>query len=328
MKFMIWLCAFVPMFGYGVDTFTLRERLDYHELSAQQVDKAFRNYQVPMINPNGERIAYELNRKPWAGYWYPINDIDSLVGKNSPLENLEKILRRFNRENYVLKYEENELTEIYADSWEGYCHAWAMASALFPEPTKSIRIKRRELSISDLKAIMIKLVEATNYDMIGIRYYGDFETDGTYQDLRPEAVHAVLTYALSRNMPVLIDDDPGTEVWTKPVFSFDYEVRKDPRNPNAVLVKAFIGVVKQRDYISDELTSSDDLTYIPLEYRLYLGINRFRGKRRVLAGEWLNNSLHAHPDLIMIPNPNATKSFNETINNNSELIKSFINLSY
>lgn len=327
MKFILLLGIVLPTLAYSSGIETIRERLDYHELSAEQVDKAFTQYQYIRLSPYGEKAQFELDQKPWAGYWYPINNIEALIGKSSPLENLEKVLKRFNRNNYVLKYENNELSQIYADSWEGYCHAWAMASAIFPEPKREIKVKRRTLSISDIKGIMTKMVEGTEYDMVGIRYYGDFHTDGTYQDLRPEAVHAVLTRTLSTNTPVLIDDDAGTEVWTKPVFSFDFVSKPDPENRNALLVNAYIGVVKQREYVSDELTTNDDITYIPLEYRLYLG-RTINGRALVLGGEWIGNSIYAHPDLIMVPQKNKMKSYNQTINNNLELIKDFIQTSY
>ena len=73
------------------------------------------------------------------------------------------------------------------DAWEGLCFAWGMASTQTREPTQSIRVNGVTLSPSDQKALYTKLYQYHKSDSFGVIYRGDAATDGTYQDLRPEA---------------------------------------------------------------------------------------------------------------------------------------------
>lgn len=286
---------------------------------------------------------FEVENRPWAGYWYPINNISMLLDPGSPLDKVDNAFRRMGLETGVVDFENSIYGDISADQWEGHCHAWAMASAIFPEPKVNVRIGRTVFNVLDQKAILTKLAESVEYDLYGIRYRGNYETDGTYQDIRPEAFHKLVTHYLTGGVPLLVDTSANNEVWTKPVFGFKAVVRTDSNDPDIINVTAFLGVTVQwtnlpeayrrnfrfdRDVYDQSLTNPDrDHVWNRYEYRLHLSRRtNSSGERKVVAGEWTNRSYRSHPDVLMVPRLDQAQSLNSVLNaESSRLVNWFTN---
>ena len=78
-----------------------------------------------------------------------------------------------------------------------------------------------------------------------MQYAGGIKTDGTYDDIKPEAFHRVITSVLGVQKRAVVIDDTGVEVWNKPCISIG-KVQKDPYKRNAYLVTAYTWLVKER----------------------------------------------------------------------------------
>lgn len=313
---------------------------DYlHPLEEEVRNKVRKNLGEFFINPKNKSINLEAksrDQRPWAGYWYPVNDVDMLIADKGPLDRLDKSLRKKRRPHGVVNFENQYFNGIQLDQWEGLCHAWAIASAVFPEPKRDIKVRGVFFNVLDQKAILTKLAEQVDYELYGVRYKGDWETDGTYQDIRPDHVHQILTHYLSRGQNLLIDTSADNETWTKPVFGFKAQIKEDHEFPNALLVTGFIGVTLHRTdlpdsyrknfRLSDEesdqaFTNNKDFSWMRYEYRLFLGSKRnSRGERNVISGEWINRSKRSHPDVLMVPKVGEPKSSNEVINKNIDVM--------
>ena len=99
-----------------------------------------------------------------------------------------------------------------------------MAAIRTPEPNKTKVIKGIEFSIADQKALLTFSHLKTNKDVFGIPYKGNADTDGTYQDIRPEAFHQIILTAVGKEgKAVIIDDVAGVQVWNKPPLPLPLE---------------------------------------------------------------------------------------------------------
>ena len=200
----------------------IRFNVAYHPKELAEVKKVREDFGVLTLPVSLEETDLEVSTKPWSGYWYPYSQANLLYEKDRPLYKLDQILKKKRMEYGAVQHELENLEGLEPDAWEGHCFPWAMASVLFNEPKTEKVFGRVKLSVADQKALLVKAVEIAPFKQYGIRYEGNAETDGTFQDLRPEAFHRVLVDHLENDQPFLIDDDPGIEVWTKPVFGAKY----------------------------------------------------------------------------------------------------------
>ena len=134
----------------------------------------------------------------------------------------------------------------------------------------------------------------------GISYRGDAETDGTYQDIKPEAFHRIITQVLGKEKrAVVVDYMAGVQVWNKPLYRYRWKIRKDPTIANAFLVVSYPWLVKERNRQEDSLTSNADSIAPVYKYRLYVDKQvKRKGKYKVIAGQWLGDSYYNHPDSV------------------------------
>jgi hypothetical protein len=203
-----------------------------------------------------------------------------------------------------------------------------LASASTPEPIEDHTVGGVTFSVMDQKALLIKLHERAPSTFYGIRYFGDADTDGTIQDLRPEAFHRLFTAMLGeRRTPFVVDDDPSVEVWSKPVYRVRWSVKQDPEQADAYIVKAFPWMVRHRDTLAEGPTTLADRASVVYEYRLFVDKAKKKdGAFKVLAGEWINDSRDAHPDAAMVAKPGAPSSLNPVINASMDLVKQIVKL--
>ena len=160
-----------------------------------------------------------------------------------------------------------------------------------------------EFTIADQKALLTFSHLKANKKVFGIPYKGNAKTDGTYQDIRPEAFHQLVVTALGKEKKaIVIDDVAGVQVWNKPLYRFRWKIEKDPNFDFAFLVRAWPLLIKERNRETDEPTSKNDVLAPNYQYRLYVDKNiQKNGKYKVIAGQWVGESFRNHPDTVTYP---------------------------
>ena len=280
----------------------------YHPLVLEEVKRVTEDfgelYINETLNDSGKSISKEVRvKRPWSGYWLPFRDRSLYEGKNSPLGKMDQIVQYLGYDSNIAETQKKTFGIYAADGWEGLCDAWALAAVSSPEPKKSRNVYGINFSVADLKALLTFTHAKYPYIQYGITYRGDADTDGTYQDLKPEAFHQVVTKVLGeQKRAIVVDETAGVEIWNKPLYSYRWRITKDPEYDFAYLVKAFPLLVKQRESNSSSLTSIDDTLAPIYNYRLYVDKSvKKDGKFRVIAGQWLGKSRAHHPGNVKYP---------------------------
>ncbi|MDQ3233218.1 MAG: hypothetical protein M3Q07_15480 [Pseudobdellovibrionaceae bacterium] len=258
-----------------------------------------------VANDKSKTVTFNAQESgtPWAAYWYPKRNKSMYEAEGSPLRKLDTWLNAQDKKSKIVEWELDNF-DIAAAEWEGLCDAWAMASVMTLEPKKDVTVDGVTFTPSDLKALTIKYYEGYKPKVYGRRYQGLAATDGLIQDLRPEAFHRLMEEYIGKNKkPIIIDEDPGPEIWSKPVFRVAVNIMKDPSKPQALLVKAYPWMTRQRADVDNSPTSlANDLAAPTYEYRLYYDATPTAdGKLKIIAGEWINGSLNFHPDMVFLP---------------------------
>ncbi len=244
--------------------------------------------------------------KPWSGYWYPAQKNEMFGSPDAPLAKFDQVLKELNIAERSVDWEAARYTP-YAADWAGLCDAWAMAALSVPEPIKPVSYRGVVFNVSDLKALLIKKFEGAKATIYGQRYLGTAETDGQMQDLRPEAFHRLVEVILGeKKMALGVDDDSGPEIWNKPLISMRWTVEPDPNAMGAYLVKAYPKLVQNRSSVSEKLTDLFDIKAPVYTYRLFVDPDCEASRMNesgcpVVYGQWLDQSLDNHPDLVFIP---------------------------
>jgi hypothetical protein len=240
--------------------------------------------------------------KPWSGYWYP-SQKDTMFGtEDSTLQKLDRLLLALHKPAGATAIEKEKFSQ-FATEWAGLCDAWSMAAVTEPEPKHPVVREGITFKVSDIKALMTKKYEGFEPTMYGSRYIGTAETDGEIDDIRPEALHQLIVNIIGKEgHALIIDDDPGFEVWNKPVFSMRWTVTQDPKAEFAYLVKAWPKMVRNRSEVTEQPTDVYDVKAPTWEYRLYVDRDQVGpdGKSyKVIYGEWLKESRDTHPDMVL-----------------------------
>jgi hypothetical protein len=262
---------------------------------------------------------------PWTSYWYPKRDKVLFDGASSPLAKFDQVLAAAGKQPGAAQLEAESYSPDAAE-WEGLCDAWAMASITTKEPKAPLNFKGVDFSISDLKALTVKLFEGNKPKIYGRRYLGTSSTDGQIQDLRPDAFHKlVMTVLGKQNRPLSLDTDPGPEVWAEPMFEMSWTVTEDPQNKDAYLVSAWPRFITYRETSDDTLTTLSNARLRKYEYRLYVDKSNTNadGEYKVLYGEWINVSEASHPDIVFVPSRDLTPS-NRVLSENLDILKELL----
>lgn len=307
----------------------------YHPLEQQEVERVFKKFGSLYIDETrDEKGEMEFRQvkaeQPWGGYWYPMRDHSIFDGDQAVLKKWDQLMRREGRASKSVKEEKNYYKGYSADTWEGYCGAWSFA-AMTPEPRKEIVFPATRhdpeivFSIADQKALRTFAHNDVSYHQYGITYRGNAETDGTYQDMRPEAFHKLILEVVGRKQqPVVVDTDPGIEIWNKPLYGYRYRIEKDLDFDNAFIVEARAYYIRHRHSETDDKTSRtrDGLRQI-YHYRLFVNPNKTsKDGYKVIAGQWIEESFRSHPDKVMYPRSGKEmRTHNEEFNRNLDKYK-------
>ena len=304
----------------------------YHPLVLNEVSKAFRDFGQLYINEtldnNGDSIAEQVEvPRPWSGYWYPFSNDVLYNNEASPLGKYDQLMRALNKPDKSRRQEESFYKGFSPASWEGLCDAWAVASVVTKEPLEKKTVMGVDFSIADLKALLTFSHLKYPYKQYGITYRGNAETDGTFQDIKPEAFHQIVVSVLSKHKrAVVIDDMAGIEIWNKPLYRYRWKVIKDPENEYAFLVKGYPWLVKERSKETDQPTSSLDIVAPVYSYRLFVDKKtKKNNKYLVVAGEWIGDSYKDHPDTIkVVAEEGDVGSHNKEFDKNIEIYKRYL----
>ncbi len=279
----------------------------YDSRVLDEVKRVFKDYGPLYINitkdakgGNGYNVV-AAERRPWSGFWYPFGNNASLYkGENSPLGKFDALMKKRKIESRSAEVEKERYRGFRPDAWEGLCDALAAASIMTSEPLETKIIDGISFSPGDQKALFTFSHLKYPRTIYGRTYLGNAETDGTYQDIKPEAFHLLITKILGEEKrAVIIDDVAGIQVWNKPLFNYRWKIEQDKKYDFAFEVKAYALLMKERSKETDEPTSNQDILAPTYTSRLYVDKKDMKeGKFRVIAGQWIGESFRDHPDTV------------------------------
>lgn len=240
------------------------------------------------------------------------NMTQSQIATLSPAEKMDILNRRY---DYPLRNAEWNRTSPDRPTWEGLCHGWAPAAAVYEEP-KPVVIRNEDgiqipFGSSDVKALLI--FNQGNYARPNTRFLGkrcnvDFndvvagraEAEDC-KGVNPGAFHIVLANQIGlKNQSFMADVTRDLEVWNHPVSAF----RSRFANRSTIGRNAAFGTVREVQvqttmYYSVEtnpawgtLGADPSLYTTSKTYNYTLELDR---AGQIIGGEWLGED---RPDFL------------------------------
>ncbi|MRG93897.1 hypothetical protein [Polyangium spumosum] len=247
----------------------------------------------------GERTA-EVSRKPWSSWWYPLWEDTLFQGKNEELSTLEKYdawaAKFANTRTAAAAYERKELYQPRAASWSGLCDAWALASILEPEPTRSVKHGEITFTVADQKALLLKTYEKVPpLKLVGSRFDGEW--DDVYEDVLPHELHGIIeTELIGRKRAFIIDNDAGPEVWNEPAWKVITRIERDADDEEVAHVRTWLFLASPHVEDKDFVGMIEDTR----EYTYDLQ-GKWQGERfGVSSSAWTDRSQWDHPDYAIV----------------------------
>lgn len=247
--------------------------------------------------------SIRLPYTPWSGYWWPVKHGGLATGAAiymenpltyyadwkgglSPYEKYGQIFEGDGRSrSWNYEYENHYNPD--APAWWGHCNGWAAAAAYETAPAAPGEMASVFLRVGDKKGLLTELHQSDASLLFGKRYNGNEGDD--LRDIPAELFHTLLIrYLKDWQLPLIIEIDPGVEVWNYPCFGYDMEWvdSEDGGTP--------LRTVKTKVYLADDLVDPDNLTpvFFTLVYRYKLVMDN----GRIVSGEWLPDS--SNPDFM------------------------------
>jgi hypothetical protein len=226
---------------------------------------------------------------PWSGYWWPIRQ----GGLTAPLSKYDLATGQ----RAVAWEKAHRPSDANVPEWFGFCHAWAASSIMEPEPKQFCTCRGRngrsaDLGVGDQKGMLA----ACHTDDVANSYghrCGDGEGPEDPQDIAPDLLWRILKlYVGSQKIPMVIDIEPGPEVWNFPVYA--YEIRSDGTGDGQQDATLTL-------WMSDDGVPPD---YVGSQARrtTYTFACTMRGGAVVMGtGRWTGRSEKDHPDFAWYP---------------------------
>jgi hypothetical protein len=306
--------------------------------SLYQVTNRFGPSKIDLKKLPIESDVHEAPVKPWSSWWFPHSDSFIFEGDESPLSKYDEYVEYlFDKEIFIGDHPPSASQwaagrhNARAQTWEGLCNAWAMASVMHDEPINDITIsiprtfgtKKIEFTVADQKALLLKTYEGVldeDLSFYGQKFTGDYE-GWIHPDLFPDQLHRLIEHEFIQNQRlVLMDHDAGVQVWTVPIHKVNYRITALPGKRNAVKVTMWLYSVEpimdpsQKDFHGTKQTMRE------YNYILYGDVDA-NGIMTVESGIWFTNDMgkdsrYDHPDyFIVIDSPETLRrqSFNPGI---------------
>jgi hypothetical protein len=249
----------------------------------------------------------EADHYGWASWWYPANKPDLYSGLEAPLVAYDTwSARALGRTTRAADFQKSRASGTGAENWEGYCSPRAYASVLEPMVSESVLVDGQCFSPAQLKGLLTMTYEKVSPEkwggLYGQVYHGgddDFKTD-----LYPEEFLRLAQVALGdHKQPILVDHDPGVEVWMDAVHKVFVKVQKGETDST---VKINFVVHSSKYTLSPAERAMDASTGLELsrgittrEYTAVLN-GCWQGDDFVVSsGEWSGGSTSDHPDFAV-----------------------------
>ncbi len=241
----------------------------------------------------------ETTLKPWSGWWWPIQEgglATGIVMKNgsplsdwdgypSPMEKYD-MLESGNGRGSAFLWEYENHYDPDAEDWNGHCDAWAAASIVDAEPTESGEDGGVYFRVGDKKGLLTECNVGDSATMYGHRYNGNPGDDKN--DIYPDLFHEkLIEYIKNRNEPLIIENDPGVEVWNYPCFKYEMHWTDDGNIRHVTTTVYLVSDAVEPDYVGT--------SYYPFTYTYDLQLD---DSGNIIGGEWTGNSVIYHPDFV------------------------------
>ncbi len=241
----------------------------------------------------------ETTIKPWAGWWWPIKEgglatgivrrngevVDDWYGYPSPMQRYD-MLENSNGKGPAFLWEYENHYDPEALDWHGHCDAWAAASVVESEPTETGEEKGVYFRIGDKKGLLTECHVGDVATIYGTRY-NDFPGDDK-DDIYPDLFHEkLIEYIKNRDEPLIIENDPGVEVWNYPCFKYEMHWSDDGNIRHVTTTVYLVTDAVNPDYVG--------CSYYPFTYTYDLQLD---DGGNIIGGHWTGNSVNYHPDFV------------------------------
>lgn len=284
---------------------------------------------------NGYREA-KSPKTPWASTYWPFVENGIATGKYggglSPAGKYDAARGLTTRaQQWEIEHHGSKTRGV--EPWWGHCPGWSVASVFFDEPRELKTVNGVTFTVADQKALLTEAAMQANSEFFGYRvdHGQDFNTF-KYADVVPDQFFLVLTNYLGKlRYPVLIDQDPGTQVWNQPLAGYRIEypapddyVGASLEAPSIYRINLTATLWWASDAVSPEVETpefnwEENRLFEARTYRMELWLDGpvvFDGSGRItssgdlvvvrqedalLGGIWTNGSLGTHPDYMWVP---------------------------
>lgn len=228
---------------------------------------------------------------PWSGWWWPSKQGHLVLGYRGEAGALAKHDQISGRR--AASWEQGTYYHMSATGadWWGHCHAWAAASILEKEPLRDVWYGGVAFHVGDMKGLLSEAHYSDRAQFFGRRYNGQPGDD--IQDMSPIAVWQVLrTFVNQNKTPVVLDLNPGPQVWSYPVYR--YRLQYNPIGANNYQGQLSIWVANFQVY-------PDTIGTVP-EQHDYFFTFQAQGAQLVAGSDrWIGPSVNDHPDFAWYP---------------------------
>jgi hypothetical protein len=229
--------------------------------------------------------------KPWSGYWWPRASGDILA----PLRKYDQLTGKASVQ-WELKHFPPGGNTPY---WAGLCHGWASAAVLDQEPKQARNVTAPanrqpvHLSVGDQKGLLSASHTLDVCNTFGDRY-GDGLGPEDFHDMAPDVLWRLLKlYIKDQGTPLIIDIEPGDEVWNHPVYG--YRIQYSPQG------SAGEQLARLELWLADDWVPPD---FVGTKVRYQTHTFTFRlanGSVVMGSARWVGPSLQDHPDFAWYP---------------------------
>lgn len=163
-------------------------------------------------------INSTANKPTFDFWWFPVartgRAIEALYYDNGPLHKYDQV---FGTQTQSYEYQHNSSNpNVLNMRWMGHCDKAAISVSLLSPPRRDVVFRGVTFTVRDIQGLLVKVVHSLpyHYEYIGRRY-----PEGPISDPSPRELYARLKEWSVRYLPVILDTDPGQQVWN---YCFDF----------------------------------------------------------------------------------------------------------
>jgi len=230
--------------------------------------------------------------KPWSGYWWSMSRGElarGYDGRPAPLEKYDAATG--DAEGKSTAWYLDHHYDPDAPGWHGYCHAWSAAAIVDTEPSAT-QYGQTQFRVGDNKGLLTACHFADPANFWGDRY-GDGRGSEDKEDIAPCVLWQLLqTHIRDRKLPLVMDMNPGAEVWNHPIYA--YRVEFGPGSGSRFNCR--MTLVGADDNVRPDYSGTQEREWA---YRFTVEMQDDR--IQVGSGEWVGESRGSHPDFAWFP---------------------------